>query len=98
MKKTRISYVQARNALRKANPNRQYYDQSDVHFQIKCGELIDMFATYVEVRMEVPSNSGRNCGVQKNHIENCFSSIQATMTKEITEAVLKHLNKTEEEE
>jgi len=50
------------------------------------------------VKMKIPSNSGRNCGVQPKHIDNCFSDIQAILTKEITEAVLKHLNKTEEEE
>tara|TARA_Y100000385_G_C12507100_1_gene389654 strand:- start:98 stop:394 length:297 start_codon:yes stop_codon:yes gene_type:complete len=98
MKKTRVAYIQAREALRKANPNRQYYNQADAKFQWKCGEIIDLFAMYVEVKMKVPSNSGRNCGVQPKHIDNCFSDIQTILTKEITEAVLKHLNKTEEEE
>ena len=74
--KTRISEVQAKNALRKANPDRQYAYGSYGRFQRYSGNLIDLFAMIIERRMDKPANSGRGCRVTPQHIENSYAKLQ----------------------
>ena len=76
MKRTRISEVQAKNALRKANPDRQYAHGSYGRFRRYSGNLIDLFAMIVERRMDKPANSGRGCRVTPDHIENSYAKLQ----------------------
>ena len=77
MKRTRISEVQAKNALRKANPDRQYSYGSVPKFMTFSGRLVDLFAFHVERRMKKPANSGRGCRVPPEHIEICFAELQS---------------------
>lgn len=79
MKRTRISEVQAKNALRKANPDRQYAHGSYGRFRRYSGNLIDLFAMIVERRMDKPANSGRGCRVTPDHIDNSFLQLQTVV-------------------
>tara|TARA_Y100001937_G_scaffold103165_1_gene142143 strand:- start:308 stop:832 length:525 start_codon:yes stop_codon:yes gene_type:complete len=80
--RTKISELQAKKAVRKANPERQWgnsHGQSLTKFRAKAGELVDLFALYIEQRMPVPPNSGRGCRVQLPHVEMAFGRMYQAM-------------------
>tara|TARA_R110002020_G_scaffold53057_2_gene148713 strand:- start:9844 stop:10107 length:264 start_codon:yes stop_codon:yes gene_type:complete len=75
----RVSEVQSKISLRKANKDRQYGNGSVSKFGVSAGKIIDLFATYVESEMKVPPNGGRGCRVQKEHIDLCFGKFYQAM-------------------
>jgi len=80
--RTKISELQAKKAVRKANPERQWgnsHGQSLTKFRAKAGELVDLFALYIEQRMPMPPNSGRGCRVQLPHVEMAFGRMYQAM-------------------
>tara|TARA_R100001510_G_C7640014_1_gene197725 strand:+ start:180 stop:701 length:522 start_codon:yes stop_codon:yes gene_type:complete len=80
--RTKISELQAKKAVRKANPERQWgnsHGQSLTKFRAKAGELVDLFALYIEQRMPMPPNSGRGCRVQLPHVEIAFGKMYQAM-------------------
>ena len=80
--RTKISELQAKKAVRKANPERQWgnsHGQSLTKFRAKAGELVDLFALYIEQRMPLPPNSGRGCRVQLPHVEMAFGRMYQAM-------------------
>lgn len=80
--KTNISEAAAKKAARKANPERQWgnsHGQSLTKFRIKAGELVDLFAEYIEQRMPLPPNTGKGCRVQLPHVEIAFGRMYQAM-------------------
>ena len=80
--KTNISEAAAKKAARKANPERQWgnsHGQSLTKFRIKAGELVDLFAEYIEQRMPLPPNTGKGCRVQLPHVEIAFGKFYQAM-------------------
>lgn len=75
----RVSEVQSKISLRKANKDRQYGNGSVSKFGVSAGKIIDLFATYVESEMKVSPNGGRGCRVQKEHIDLCFGKFYQAM-------------------
>jgi hypothetical protein len=73
---TKISELQAKKAVRNANPKRQYGYGAITEFKVSAGKMVDLMAVYVEQRMPLPPNSGKGCRVQPKHIENCFNEIE----------------------
>jgi len=45
---TRISELQAKKALRKANPKRQYGYGAVSKFKVSAGKMVDFMALYIE--------------------------------------------------
>ena len=78
---TRISELQAKKALRKANPKRQYGYGAVSKFKVSAGKMVDFMALYIEQRMPLPPNSGKGCRVQPHHIENYFNEIENALLK-----------------
>ena len=65
----RISEVQAKKSLKKANEDRQY-GHGSVDLFIRCSaDLMDLFAQYLESQMTVPPRKGAGSRVQKLHVE-----------------------------
>lgn len=83
---SKLSLIQVKKALRKANPARQYGHNAPERFRLKAGELIEMMAMYMEVKMPLPPNSGKGCRVQPHHIDAFFSDIQSAMYRLIITA------------
>ena len=75
----RVSEVQAKISLRKANEERQYGNNAVPRFGTCAGKIIDLFAQYVEDSMTVPPKGGRGCRVQKEHIDLCFGKFYQAM-------------------
>tara|TARA_R100001369_G_scaffold92241_1_gene136370 strand:+ start:1027 stop:1293 length:267 start_codon:yes stop_codon:yes gene_type:complete len=75
----RISEVQTKVSIRKANINRSYGNGSIGRFQKYSGDLVDLFAAYVEMQMPLPPNSGRGCRVQPDHIDACWGRFQTSL-------------------
>jgi len=73
---TKISELQAKKAVRNANPKRQYGYGAITKFKMSAGRMVDLMAVYVEQRMPLPPNSGKGCRVQPEHIEKCFNEIE----------------------
>ena len=97
--RTKISELQAKKAVRKANPERQWgnsHGQSLTKFRAKAGELVDLFALYIEQRMPVPPNSGRGCRVQLPHVEMAFGRMYQAMRQFMDdELTMKNLKENE---
>ena len=55
---TKISELQAKKALRNANPKRQYGYGAVSKFKINAGKMVDLMAIYIEQLMPLPPNSG----------------------------------------
>jgi len=91
----RISILQVKKALRKANPDRQYGYGAPEKFRSKASELVDLLALYVETKMVLPPRSGKGCRVQPHHIDEYFVDIQKMMYEAILNA---SLSKGDEEE
>jgi len=69
----RISEVQAKKSLKKANGDRQY-GAGSVGLFINCSaELMDLFAQYLESQMTVPPKKGAGSRVQRLHVELAYS-------------------------
>lgn len=77
----RVSEVQAKISLRKANKDRQYGNNAVPRFASCAGEIIDQFARFVEQEMKVPPKGGRGCRVQKEHIQLCFGKFYQAMNE-----------------
>ena len=76
---TRISEVQTKASVRKANPDRQY-GMGALGRHRKCSnELIDLWSAYIEMQMPLPPNSGRGCRVQPDHIDACWGRFQTAL-------------------
>ena len=75
----RVSEVQAKISLRKANEERQYGNNAVPRFGNCAGKIIDLFAQFVEDEMTVPPKGGRGCRVQKEHIDLCFGKFYQAM-------------------
>jgi hypothetical protein len=75
----RVSEVQAKISLRKANEERQYGNNAVPRFGSCAGKIIDLFAQFVEDEMTVPPKGGRGCRVQKEHIDLCFGKFYQAM-------------------
>ena len=84
----RISLLQVKKALRKANPRRQYGHGAAEKFGTKAGEMVDLLALFVETKMPLPPNSGKGCRVQPDHIERYYADIQKMMFDAILQASL----------
>jgi|14_taG_2_1085336.scaffolds.fasta_scaffold19117_5 hypothetical protein len=96
IKEKRISVVQAKKAVRKANPKRQYgYGAIDMF--VACStELIDLYAEIIEKSMLVAPGQGKGCRVQSRDAElifgrmmnylNKFENISEKATKAVLEA------------
>ena len=97
--RTKISELQAKKAVRKANPERQWgnsHGQSLTKFRAKAGELVDLFALYIEQRMPLPPNSGRGCRVQLPHVEMAFGRMYQAMRQFMDdELTMKNLKENE---
>ena len=75
----RIAESQARKALRKANPKRQYGStngNSVARFQFKTSALVDKFALFIEEQMLQEPNTGHGCRVQTHHIEMAYMKFE----------------------
>tara|TARA_R100000353_G_scaffold50505_1_gene40051 strand:- start:18346 stop:18870 length:525 start_codon:yes stop_codon:yes gene_type:complete len=100
--RTKISELQAKKAVRKANPERQWgnsHGQSLTKFRAKAGELVDLFALYIEQRMPLPPNSGRGCRVQLPHVEMAFGRMYQAMRQFMDdELTMKKLKENEEKD
>ena len=70
---TKISELQAKKALRNANPKRQYGYGAVSKFKINAGKM--------EQRMPLPPNSGKGCRVQPHHVESYFAEIENAIMK-----------------
>ena len=75
----RVSEYQAKKSVRKANPNRQYGDGAYPRFASCSGQIMDLFALFVEQEMKVPPKGGAGCRVQKEHIDLCFGKFYQAM-------------------
>tara|TARA_R110001592_G_scaffold13564_12_gene61959 strand:- start:1881 stop:2144 length:264 start_codon:yes stop_codon:yes gene_type:complete len=75
----RVSEVQAKISLRKANEDRQYGNNAVPRFGTNAGKIIDLFAVYVEQQMKVAPKGGRGCRVQPEHIDLCFGKFYQAM-------------------
>jgi len=75
----RVSEVQAKISLRKANEERQYGHNAVPRFGSCAGKIIDLFAQFVEDEMTVAPKGGRGCRVQKEHIDLCFGKFYQAM-------------------
>lgn len=78
---TKISELQAKRALRNANPKRQYGYGAVSKFKVNAGKMVDLMAIYIEQRMPLPPNSGKGCRVQPHHIESYFAEIENAIMK-----------------
>ena len=78
---TKISELQAKKAVRNANPKRQYGYGAVSKFKVSAGKMVDLMAIYVEQRMPLPPNSGKGCRVQPHHVEKCFAEIENAIMK-----------------
>jgi len=72
----RLSQLQARKALRKANNKRQYNSNAVGRFRTKTSEIIDLFALFVEEQMIKAPNTGQGCRVTEHHIETANHKLQ----------------------
>jgi len=77
---TKISELQAKKSVRRANPKRQWgqsYRNMDslFHFRQFAGDLVDMYAQYIEQRMPIPPGKGRGSRVQYPHVEAAFTQL-----------------------
>ena len=68
----RISEVQAKKSVRKANKERQYGQGALPKFITCSSKIVDLFAKFVEQEMTIPAGGGRGCRVQPNHVELCY--------------------------
>ena len=70
----RVTETQGRNALKAANKDRQYSQGTTEKFAVLSSDIVDLFAKYVESKMEMPPNSGRGCRMTKQHVELHFGT------------------------
>jgi len=83
--KKRISEVQAKNAVRKANQDRQYGNGAIGRFVRHSSDLVDLFALIIERDMPVPPGKGRGCRVQTHHIDMAYLKVQTAMLNMLME-------------
>ena len=94
IKEKRISVVQAKKAVRKANPSRQYGHGAIEKFVYCSSELIDKYAEIIERSMLVAPGHGKGCRVQKDFVELIFGRMERvlreleTLSDKATQAVL----------
>jgi hypothetical protein len=75
----RISVVQAKKSLKKANEDRQY-GHGSIDLFINCSaDLMDLFAQYLESQMTVPPRKGAGSRVQKLHVELAYGRFYKAM-------------------
>ena len=79
--KFRISEVQAKASVRKANKNRQFEMGSLDRHRKYTSELIDLWSAFIELEMPVAAGEGRGSRVTKEHIDNSWSKFQGHMLK-----------------
>jgi len=72
IKELRVSGVQAKKSVRKANPDRQYGDGAYERFRTHASEIVDLFAQFIEQEMKVAPKGGAGCRVQKKDINASF--------------------------
>lgn len=77
----RISDVQVKASVRKANSDRQYGMGSLGRHAKYSSELVDLWSAYIEMQMPIPPNSGRGCRVQTDHIDACWGRFQTALMK-----------------
>jgi len=83
--KKRISVVQAKKAVRKANQDRQYGHGAIGRFVTHSSSLVDLFALMIEKDMVVAPGEGRGCRVQMQHIDATFLKIQTAFMNMLME-------------
>jgi len=83
--KKRISVVQAKKAVRKANEDRQYGHGAIERFVSHSSSLVDLFALMVEKDMVVSPGEGRGCRVQMQHIDSTFLKVQTAFMNMLME-------------
>ena len=81
----RISEVQMKKSVRKANKWRQY-EMGALTAHRKCAtDLVDLWSSFVELNMKVPARHGRGSRITKEHINNCYSKFQNIILKAMLE-------------
>jgi len=71
----RVSDVQAKKSVRKANPDRQYGNKDGdalAHFATCSGKLMDLLAQYIEDEMKVEPKGGAGCRVQRKDVSDAY--------------------------
>ena len=75
----RISELQAKKSLRRANTERSYGSGAVDKYIICSSKIMDLFAGYIEQEMKVPPRGGRGARVQPEHIDLCFGKFYQAM-------------------
>tara|TARA_R100001463_G_scaffold30575_2_gene69545 strand:- start:3819 stop:4121 length:303 start_codon:yes stop_codon:yes gene_type:complete len=75
----RISELQAKKSLRKANKERSYGSGAVDKYIVCSSKIMDLFAVYIEQEMKVPPRGGRGARVQPEHIDLCFGKFYQSM-------------------
>ena len=72
----RISFAQAKKALKKANPRRQHEGEAVERFRNKASILIDMFAMYVDEQVIHDPNTGHGCRLRPHMVEVSYKKFE----------------------
>ena len=78
-----ISERDAKKVVKKPNPRRQWGNSegdSIDKFRVCCGDIIELFAIYLEKTMKKEPNTGEGCRVQYNHVEMQFGRFYRHMS------------------
>tara|TARA_R100000995_G_C3481338_1_gene124096 strand:- start:1097 stop:1363 length:267 start_codon:yes stop_codon:yes gene_type:complete len=77
----RISEVQTKASVRRANKYRQFEMGALGRHRKYASELIDLWSAFIDMNMEVPAGHGRGARVTKKHIDMCWHRFQGTLLK-----------------
>jgi len=77
----RISYVQAKESLSKANPKRQHSKNAVSAFQEQMGEFVDLMASIIEKSLP-PATTGRGSRLEPSHVHEQIMLVELQMMKE----------------
>tara|TARA_R110002020_G_scaffold234985_1_gene447134 strand:- start:1150 stop:1476 length:327 start_codon:yes stop_codon:yes gene_type:complete len=76
----RISFAQAKKALRKANLKRQTEGKAVERFRTKASELVDTFAVYVDEQVIKSPNTGHGCRLKAHMVEISYKKFESLIT------------------
>ena len=97
MRIKRMSDVQIKKSLRRANSLRKHSMEAFNEFKFLASELVDLFACYVDIRKGIPAGEGlRGATMQREDVKNCFDTIQSILFKEILKEQMKIYGEEEE--
>jgi len=97
MRIKRMSDVQVKKSLRRANSLRKHSMEAFNEFKFLASELVDLFAQYVDIRKNIPAGEGlRGATMQREDVKKCYDRIRSILLDEILKEQMKIYGEEEE--